>query len=186
MKVLHSLTAALLLPLAGLAAERPLKIDPERSFVDVDVKMTVGSFTGHLDAYEAKVNVDDAGKIKSAVFAFKFADLKTGKSERDDAMIKWLGGAAPEGNFELGNLALTPDGQGQISGRLTFHGVTERIEFPINVIKADGSYTITGETTVDYRTWNLKVIRVALIAKVDPEVKVRFKLVGAPLVETRK
>jgi polyisoprenoid-binding protein YceI len=186
MIVSRLLLASLLLPLAAWAAEHPLKVDRTRTFIDVDVKATVGSFTGHLDNYEIKVSVDDAGKIKGAVFTFKFADLKTGKVDRDADMIKWLGGGDPEGRFELGNLAITPDGQGQVSGRLTFHGKTERVEFPINVVKADGTVTITGETTIDYRQWDLKVKRMAYVAKVDPEVKIRFKLTGAPAEEAAK
>ena len=129
MNALRLLAPLLLFPLALLAAERPLKIDKGRTFIDVDVDSTV-NFTAHLDAYDAKLTVDDSGKIKSAVFTFKFADLKTGKPERDTKMIEWLGGGAPDGRFELGNLAITPDGQGQASGRLTFHDVTERVEFP--------------------------------------------------------
>ena len=175
MKALRLLTSLLLLPLALSAAERPLKIDKGRTFIDVDVDTTV-NFTAHLDAYDAKVNVDDAGKIKSAVFSFKFTDLKTGNPDRDVKMIEWLGGGVPEGRFEMGNLAITPDGQGQVSGRLIFHDVTERIEFPVNVVRDNGTYTVTGETTIDYRTWNLKVIRIALIMKVNPEVRIRFKL----------
>jgi polyisoprenoid-binding protein YceI len=185
MKVLPLLTLALFVPLAAIAAERTLKIDKAGTFLDVDVDAAI-NFTAHLDAYETRVNVDDAGRIKSATFAFKFADLKTGKPERDADMIKWLGGGSPEGRFELGNLALTPDGQGQVSGRLTFHGVTERIEFPVNVIKADGVYTITGDTTLDYRNWKLKVIKKALVFSVSPQVKVRFKLTGTPVEEPRK
>jgi len=186
MKVARLLVAALLLPLVAFAAERSLKIDQSKTFIDVDVKATMGSFTGHLDAYDAKVSVDDAGKIKTAVFGFKFADLKTGKTDRDAAMLKWLGDGESTGRFEVGNIAITPDGQGQVSGRLTFHGVTERIEFPVNLAKADGVYVLTGETTIDYRNWNLKVIRMALVAKVDPEVKVRFKLTGVPVEEPAK
>lgn len=185
MKVIRLFLALALLPLAAFAAERTLKIDKSRTFVDVDVKATL-DFTGHLDAYEAKVNVDDAGKIRSAIFSFKFTDLKTGKPDRDADMIKWLGGGVPEGRFEMGNLALTPDGQGQVSGRLTFHGVTELVDFPINVTRADGVYTVTGEATVDYRNWNLKKYRRAFLFTVEPEVKVRFKLVGAPAEETAK
>jgi polyisoprenoid-binding protein YceI len=179
MKVLRLLSLALFAPWAAHAAEHTLKVNQAGTFVDVDVDATV-NFTAHLDAYDARINVDDAGKIKSALFAFKFADLKTGKTDRDADMIKWLGGGTPEGRFEMGNLALTPDGQGQVSGRLTFHGVTERVEFPINVVKAEGSYTITGETTLDYRNWNLKVIRKALLFTVAPQVKVRFKLTAVP------
>jgi polyisoprenoid-binding protein YceI len=178
MKALRLLASLLLLPLAALAAERPLKIDKSGTFVDVDVNTTV-DFTAHLDAYDAKVAVDNSGKIKTAVFAFKFADLKTGNPDRDVKMIAWLGGGVPEGRFELGNLAVMPDGQGQASGRLTFHGVTERVEFPINIARSEGNYVVTGETTIDYRTWNLKVIRVALVMKVNPEVKIRFKLTGS-------
>ena len=143
MKFLPVLALSLLAPLALGAAERALKIDKAGTFIDVDVDATI-NFTAHLDAYDAKVSVDDAGKIKSAVFSFKFTDLNSGKPDRDADMIKWLGGGSPEGRFELGNLALTPDGQGQVSGRLTFHGVTERVEFPINVTRTDSSYTITG------------------------------------------
>ena len=185
MKVRLLLASALFFPLLTFAAEHGLKIDKAGTFVDVDVDATV-NFTAHLDAYDARVSVDDAGKIKSAVFSFKFADLRSGKPDRDADMIKWLGGGSPEGRFEMGNLALTPDGQGQVSGRLIFHGVTERVEFPINVIKAGGTYTITGETTLDYRNWNLKVIRKAYIFSVDPMVKVRFKLTGTPGEEPAK
>ena len=185
MNVFRPLCTLFVLPLVVLAAERPLKVDKAKSFVDVDVSVTVGSFTGHLDDYDARVNVDDAGKIKSAIFSFKFSDLKTGKPERDTEMVKWLGGGEPTGRFELGNLALTPDGQGQVSGRLTFHGVTERVEFPINITRTDGVYTIVGETMVDYRTWNLKPIRKALVVTVGPAVKVRFKLTGAPAEPAR-
>lgn len=175
------LAALLLLPLATFAADRGLKVDRSRSFIDVDVKATAGSFTGHLDQYAATILIDDAGKIKAATLAFDFDDLKTGKPERNAKMISWLGGGHPSGQFDLGNLAVTPDGQGQASGRLTFHGATQRIEFPINITKADdGTYTITGEATVDYREWNLKVIRFAMALKVNPEVAIHFKITGVP------
>ena len=182
MRILRLLaTCVAFLPLVLSAAEKPLKIDKSRSFVDVDVDSTV-NFTAHLDAYETKFT-EDSGKIKTAIFSFKFADLKTGNTERDGKMIAWLGGGEPVGRFELGNLAVTPDGQGQASGRLIFHEVTERIEFPVNVTRKEGVYTITGETTIDYRTWNLKVIRMALLLKVNPEVKIRFKLTAEPAPE---
>lgn len=184
MKALRLLAPLCLLPLLAVAAERPLKIDRGRSFVDVDVDATK-NFTAHLDTYDAKVT-EDAGKIKSAVFTFKFADLKTGNTTRDADMIEWLGGGSPEGRFELGNLAVTPNGIGQASGRLIFHGVTERIEFPVNVTREGEAFVITGETTIDHRNWKLKVIRKAFLFTVDPEVRIRFKFTGAPVDEPAK
>lgn len=163
-----------------LAQEVRLKIDKARSFIDVDVKVTVDSFVGRLEGYEAVIPPDAAGKIRTARIAFRFTDLKTGKTDRDTEMLAWLGGGVPEGRFDLGILALAPDGQGVANGNLTFHGVTQRVEFPVQVTRTDEATTITGAATLDYRTWNLKIIRRLLAVKVDPIVKVKFKLIGAP------
>jgi polyisoprenoid-binding protein YceI len=162
------------------AADHDLKVDRSRSFVDVDVKSTLDSFTGRLEAYAARLTADDADKIRAVEFSFKFANLRTGKPERDAKMIAWLGGGDPEGKFVLGALALTPSGQGRASGRLTFHGSAQMVEMPVQVSLVNGEYTITGHATIDYRDWGLKVIRKLGLAKVDPEVKIRFKLVAAP------
>jgi hypothetical protein len=57
-----------LLPLLGYAgqtagaAERALVIDRAQSRVEIEVKATVDSFTGKLDAYEARVALDEAGE----------------------------------------------------------------------------------------------------------------------------
>lgn len=177
---LRLLPLLLCLPLS-LAAATALKVDRTRSFVDVDVRMTVGSFTGRLEAYDAQVTFDPPGKIKAATFAFRFADLKTGDAKRDADMIRWLGGGDPAGHFQLGALALTPDGQGHASGRLTLHGRAELVELPVNVTQLDGDWTIAGSASLRYTDWGLKVIRKLGVLKVDPEVKVRFKLIGAPV-----
>lgn len=178
--VLAFLGAALVRAVAVDApAERTLKLDRSKSYVDVDVKATMASFTGHLDRYELAVPLDANGKIKDALLKFKFADLHTGKPDRDAEMIKWLGGGEPEGSFDLGLLALAPDGQGQASGKLTLHGETQLVEFPVLVKMQDGVYTVTGKTTIDYRNWGLKKFRKFGVASVDPDVTIRFQFVGA-------
>ena len=178
MKCLRLLVALFLLPLALSAADRSLKIDKARSYVDLDVKATVGSFTGRLENFETNFSVDAAGKIKTAVLSFQFAELKTGNPDRDTKMLEWLGGGAPAGKFEVGILALAPDGQGEVTGKLTFHGQSQRVEFPVNVTQTDGTYTVTGEAAVDYRQWDLKTIKLAHLLKVNPLVNVRFKFTG--------
>ncbi len=186
MNRLRLLAALAFLPLALSAADRTLKVDPARSYVDVDVKATVGSFTAHLDAYALRATVDDKGRIKTAALTFRFADLKTGKPDRDKKMLEWLGGDDPAGRFELGILAMTPNGQGQVTGNLTFHGTTAPVEFPVVIIKTADTSTVTGEVTIDYRDWKLKVYRILGVLKVDPMVNIRFKLTGeilAPLPE---
>ena len=177
MKCSRLLVALLFLPLALSAADRALKIDKTRSYVDVDVDATI-NFTGRLENYDTTFSVDAAGKIKTAVLTFKFTDLKTGKPERDAKMIAWLGGGSPEGKFEVGILALAPDGQGQVTGKLIFHGESAQVEFPVLMTQTDGTYTVTGEALIDYRNWKLKVIKQAFVLKVDPQVKIRFKFTG--------
>ncbi|MDD3178844.1 MAG: YceI family protein [Opitutaceae bacterium] len=188
MNLLRLTFVLLFLPLApaAAAADAPaatpigLRIDRTRSFIDVDVNVTVGSFVAHLDKYDARFVLDDTGKIKTGRFQFKFADLKTGSEQRDAAMLKWLGGIGSEGVFQLGVLAIAPDGQGVANGNLTFHDATQRIEFTVLVTQADGAYTVTGETSIDYTDWGLKVIRRMGLVKVDPRLHIRFKLVGEP------
>lgn len=178
MRGIRAFALLLLLPLALAAADRHLKVDRSRSYVDVDVKATVDSFTARLDAYDLRATVDEKGRVKTAVLGFRFADLKTGKPERDTEMLAWLGGGQPAGRFELGLLALTPSGQGRASGNLTFHGRTALVELPVNVIQAEGAHVITGEVTLDYRQWGLKKFRKLGLLTVDPFVKVRFKFTG--------
>jgi len=179
MKCPRLFAALLLLPLLLGAAERGLKVDRTRSYVDVDVSVTVGSFTARLENFDTTLRLDEKDRVRQGgQFTFKFADLKTGNTERDAAMIEWLGGGVPTGKFEIGILAVTPSGQGQVTGNLTFHNQTELIEFPVNVAQADGAMVITGEATIDYRHWGLKVLRKGFVIKVDPMVKVRFKLTG--------
>lgn len=180
MRSIRILGLLLFLPVVLAAADRTLKVDRSRSYVDVDVKATVDSFTARLDAYDLRATVDDKGRVKTAVLAFRFADLKTGKPDRDAAMLEWLGGKEPVGRFELGLLALTPSGQGQVSGNLTFHGRTVLVEFPVNIAPADGVRVITGECTIDYRNWGLKKYRKLGVLTVDPMVTVRFKFTGTP------
>lgn len=179
MKKLSLLFTLLFLPLALFASDLVLKIDRGRSYVDVDVKATVDSFVGRLEKYDVTFNLDAGGKIRSAAMTFKFTDLRTGKTDRDKKMMEWLGGGNPEGTFKAGIVAVAPDGQGQVTGTLALHGLTRRVEFPVQVSQENGTYTITGEATIDHRDWELKVIRTALLLKVDPEVRIKFKFTGS-------
>ena len=117
MRSIRFFALLLLLPLALAAVDRPLKVDRSRSYVDVDVKATADSFTARLENYELHTVVDDKERVKSAVLTFRFADLKTGKAERNAGMLDWLGGDEPAGRFELGILALTPLGRDYVAIR---------------------------------------------------------------------
>lgn len=163
------------------AAERPLVIDHAQSRVEVAVKATVDSFVGRLAAYEPSIVVDDDGRVKSARFAFHFRDLATGKEARDKAMHQWQQtDKYPDGLFVLTSLEPGPSGAAEAFGRLTLHGVTRDVRFPVSINREGANYAIDGDARIDTREYGLPGIRMLALLKVDPVVHVRFHLQGAP------
>lgn len=177
------ITFTLCLALAGAvfaAADQPLVIDPARSTFEVAVRATMDSFTGRLAAYAVQMRADPAsGAITAASLAFRFADLQTGNPKRDAAMLAWIGAAHPDGRFELTRLEPATGARLQAHGNLTLHGVTRPIEFPVAVTTDHSVYALDGEVTVDHRQFDLPIIKLMLLIKVNPLVQVRFHLQGA-------
>ena len=163
----------------AIAAEQPLALDAAQSRIEVAVKATVDSFTARLNHFEPVILVDDAGRITTARLTFQFRDLVTGKDKRDAAMHKWQQtDAFPSGSFEL--TALTPQAENRFNaaGRLTLHGVTREVQFPVTISRQGDVYALSGDVTLDTREFGLPVIRMYALLKVDPMVQVRFQLQG--------
>ncbi len=161
------------------AAERTLVLDPVQSRVEIDVKATVDSFTGKLNQPQAVVTLGADGSVAGARLAFKFRDILTGKEKRDRAMHDWQkSDSFPDGDFVLAGL--TPAGPAQFTarGRLTFHGVTRELTFPVAITTDQALYAIDGEAVVDTREFGLPIIRMLGLLKVDPLVRIRFHLQG--------
>ncbi|MFI5357578.1 MAG: YceI family protein [Opitutales bacterium] len=171
----------LLLPWAATAAEpRGLVVDEAHSQVTVAVKATVDSFTAILEHYEAAIQVDPAGRrVRTAVFRFKFADLKTGKPGRDAEMNTWEQSAQfPDARFTLTSLTPGTDGRLVAHGRLRLHGVERELTFPVSVTTDHTVFAVDAEAPFDTRNFGLPVIRKFALLKVDPVVTVRVHLQG--------
>lgn len=176
--LLPFILAACLAP-AGSAAERALAIDQSQSRIDIAVKATVDSFVGRLDAYQSSITLAEDGNIAGARLDFRFRDVVTGKEGRDKAMHKWQQtDAFPEGAFVLNSLEPADGANAMATGRLTFHGVTREMRFPVFVNRDGMRYAIDGDATLDTREFGLPVIRMMGLLKVDPMVHVRFHLQG--------
>lgn len=177
MKKLTSLALVWVSLLGGLEAGE-LKVDQEKSRVQVDAKATGHSFTGTLEKYEVKVEGDEVSlEPKSCRLSWKFEDLKTGDGKRDKEMLKWLGGGSPEGSFRF--IKMWKDGgQLKAQGELKIHGVSKVVAFPY-AVKKDGEWvTIDGTVEMDYEDFGLPIIRAMAVMTVDPKLEVRFHLVG--------
>jgi polyisoprenoid-binding protein YceI len=175
------LLAALFGVLASVlsAAERTLILDPVQSRVEIVVKATVDSFTGKLAHPHAVVTLAADGTVNGARLAFKFRDILTGKEKRDRAMHEWQqSDNFPDGDFVLATLAAVSPGQFEARGRLSFHGVTRELTFPVTIATDQAVYAIDGEAVVDTREFSLPIIRMMGLLKVDPLVRIRFHLQG--------
>lgn len=161
------------------AGATPLEVDYKQSKIDVAVSATIDSFIGHLEKYEATVDCDAATNLPTqAAVSFNFSDLKTGKTDRDAEMLKWLEYPTnPKATFAL--TGWKQSGTTNLAvGELTIHGVKKSIQMPVVVKNTDGNWNITGEADFDYRDFNLPKIRKMLMLVVDPHLQVRFHLVG--------
>ena len=164
--------------LVGTLQASTFVLDKARSSVEIDVKATGDSFTGKLNSYTAVIQGNKATKKPSKVtFNWGFADLKTGKDKRDKKMISWLENKT-KGSFVLSSFTKRGDGQMWAKGNMTIHGVKQVVLFPAKVIFNGDKVTIRGSATIDTRKFNLPIIRMFGLLKVDPLVKVRFKLRG--------
>lgn len=162
------------------AGDLPLKVDAERSSVEIAVKATVDSFVGRLERYDASILVDSAsGQVHGARFAFHFVDVKTGKKDRDEQMNLWQDTAHhPDGVFQLVSLERDAAGALIAKGRLGLHDVVRDLSFPVSIARDGARYVVEGEAVVDTRDFGLPIIRKVMVLKVDPEVHVRFVLRG--------
>lgn len=169
-----------LLPAVLVAAERPLVVDKARSQIDIVVKATVDSFTGSLTDYDARLVVDDeSGQVKTTEVRFNFSDVKTGKDARDAKMHDWQDTPHhPGGVFVLQRFEAGADGKRTAHGELEFHGLRRALSFPVTITRDQKLYAIDGEATIDTRDFDLPVIRMMGLLKVDPLVKVHFHLQG--------
>jgi polyisoprenoid-binding protein YceI len=155
-----------------------LKVDKSRSRIHVDGKSTGHGFTGTLGDYEAKIS-GNVSKLEPTSFelSWKFSDLKTADEKRDENMIDWLGGGSPKGTFKFIK-SWDQDGRKFAQGKITIHGVSKVIAFPYSVKKEGDWVTIDGTATLNYRNFKLPIIRAVAVMTVDPELTVRFRLVG--------
>lgn len=164
---------------SGAAAPRSLLIDQAQSRIDISVQATVDSFTGHLEHCEPAITLADDGTIAAVRVPFHFRDVATGKDKRDTAMHAWQQtDRFPDGEFVLASLTPLAPGRFTARGELSFHGVKHELVFPVAVTTDHALYAIDGEATLDTRDYSLPVIKMFLMLKVDPLVKVAFHLQG--------
>ena len=173
-------------PADASSPPQPLKVDERLSQVEIRVKATAHSFTARLKQFRSQVMVDTAdGLVTAAYVTFHIADVSTGIQSRDRAMQEWEETTRfPDGDFSLSTL--TPAGGGHFvaHGRLTLHGITREVVFPVSITTDRIIYAVDGEVELDTQDYGLPKIRKLGVLRVDSNLTVRFHLQGT--VKTAK
>jgi polyisoprenoid-binding protein YceI len=109
-------------------------------------------------------------------------DLDTEKEKRNEKMLSWLDiGKHPSGSFVL-KRTFEKDVLGKKQtyalGSITIHGVAKQLVFPITTVRNGNALTISGKAALDYTDFDLPIIRMALVATVNPKLTVDFQLTG--------
>lgn len=184
MKKLLTLTTGLLLFLQpSMTKAASLKVDYEKSNITVHANATGGGFKGFLTKFDATIS-GNASTLKpdSASVTWKFADLDTKKKDRNAKMLSWLDtGNHPGGAFKLSRVfekKVVGETQTYALGTITIHGVSKQIVFPINYAKNGNTLTITGQASLTTTDFDLPIIRMALVATVNPKLVINFSLTG--------
>lgn len=156
-----------------------LQVDQDRSRIQVDASATGHNFTGTLQKYTITAAGDTGTLVPSALeLTWDFNNLKTDDDKRDKEMVKWLGGGNPKGSFKFGKSWGETATGGKAEGTLTIHGVSKTVSFPYTVKKEGDWVTIDGKVTIDYQNFKLPIIRAMAVMTVDPQLVVRFHVVG--------
>ncbi len=175
---LAALIASALLAGVFNTSAATLEVDKTKSKIGFDAKATGHVFAGSLKDYKISATGDEATrKPTSLELSWNFDDLDTANDDRDAQMLKWLGGGTQMGSFKFTNVT-TKNGADWVEGSLTIHGITKTIQFPIT-LKVDGDVvTTSGKVTINYKDFDLPIIRSMLVMTVDPELTISFTLVG--------
>lgn len=155
-------------------------VDAAQSRIEIDVRATVGSFVARLANYDLELTLGPDGRqVERAVLNFKFADVQTGEAKRDRHMHDWQETERfPDGRFELVRLLPGEGGRYVAEGRLTLHGQTHAVSFPVSMLTEGRTVALNGEVPVDTQAYGLPIIRKFVALKVNPVVTVRFQVQG--------
>jgi len=173
-----ALIASVLMTGVFSASAATMEVDKSKSKIGFNASATGHTFAGSLKDYKISASGDEATrKPTSLELSWNFDDLDSANDDRDAQMLKWLGGGTQMGSFKFTKVT-TKNGTDWVEGSLTIHGVTKTIQFPIT-LKVEGDVvTTSGKVTINYKDFDLPIIRSMLVMTVDPELTISFTLVG--------
>ena len=164
-------------------------IVPEWSIVTIEARSSVGPIhweaTGPRGYVDAAVNADgvlDLGTSPTAYLELEVERLKSGNALYDAELLRRIDARRfPTATVELKHTTSLPSpSRFQLSGEVTFHGVTREAEGAVTVsFPAEHKMLIDGEQVFDIRDFDVPSPTL-LRLRIFPDVRVRLHVEAQP------
>jgi polyisoprenoid-binding protein YceI len=173
------ISCALLLPLAAHAEDKLYSVVADKSVVKYTLVHKAHTFVGTADkGIEGKVKL--TGGAAQLMVRIPVVNFDSGNSNRDSNMRDTVE-ALKYPNVELKAVAegITPQESGQtqhtLRGKLTFHGVTNPVQVPVDVIWSGKTAKVLGKFSISLEAY--KIERPSLLfIKVDDKLDIDVDL----------
>ncbi len=187
-KVLLFLTLFLVLtpPLAESAQEVTFKAIPETSQIWFVARTAFSEFTGKAEAFSLVIVSPDRNTLRDSSLrvTIEAGALDTGNRDRDNDMRRVLGvDEYTTIEFHSSHITGLPEdyvrddtASLEIPGRLSLHGVTRNVTFPVEVKFTGDQLTARGEITIRLSDFHISRPRLFFFFPVKDEVRILFNI----------
>lgn len=132
------IAAGMLFSVSAYAAQETYIIDSEHSFANWSVRHVVAKTSGTFNDVQGKVVIDRSNLANSSVEAsINMLSVSSNHAKRDAHIVKedYLNAAKfGEMTFVSTKVVARSETEGEITGKLTLHGVTREMTFPFKVL----------------------------------------------------
>lgn len=135
---ISGVAASMLFSLSAYAQQEIYTIDSEHSFANWSVRHVVAKTTGTFSDVQGRVVIDRSNLANSSVEAkINMLSVSSNHAKRDAHIVKddYLNAAEfGEMTFVSTKVVAKSEAEGEITGKLTLHGVTREMTFPFKVL----------------------------------------------------
>jgi polyisoprenoid-binding protein YceI len=158
------IASVILTPGTAFAKKDNLKLNTINSKVEWLGKKVTGEHSGTIKVNTGSLVLSD-GEIVEGSFVVDMTsivntDLKGDSKNKLEKHLKsddFFGAEKfPESKFEITNATKMDDGNYKVKGNITIKGITEQVEFMVNLHKHDATVHVSGKMTIDRTKFNVR------------------------------
>ncbi|MBN2595495.1 YceI family protein [Labilibaculum sp.] len=157
--------SVVLTPSKAFAKKDNLKLNAENSKIEWLGKKVTGEHSGTINLNSGSLVMDE-DKIVAGSFVVNMTSIVNTDIEDEGYKAKLEGHLKsddffgtekfPESKFEITNAEKMEDGNYKVKGNITIKGITESIEFMVNLHKHDATVHVSGKITIDRTKFNVR------------------------------